>query len=144
MKTTDPTIIVEQEFDVSIITLWDAITRVDQMTQWFFKDIPDFRAEVGFNTRFNVRTPNREFMHLWTITEVVPGQKIVYNWNYEGYDGDTFVTFELFEDGSRTRLVLNCEVVEDFDDSIEEFKYESGLAGWNYFIKESLKAYLSA
>jgi len=39
--------------------------------------------------------------------------------------------------------VLTCEVVEDFDDNIEEFKRESGIEGWNYFIKNRLKEFLS-
>jgi uncharacterized protein YndB with AHSA1/START domain len=142
MKTTDPPIIVEQIFNRSTAVVWQAITNVDQMTQWFFKDIPDFIPKVGFKTQFNVQTPNRDFLHLWTITEVIPLQKIVCNWKYKDYVGDSYVTFELFESQDQTKLVLTTTVTEDFDDTIEEFKYESGLAGWNYFIKESLKHFL--
>ena len=142
MKTTDPPIIVEQVFNRSAAVVWQAITNVDQMTQWFFKDIPDFIPKVGFKTQFNVQTPNRDFLHLWTITEVIPLQKIVCNWKYKDYAGDSYVTFELFESQDQTKLVLTTTVTEDFDDTIEEFKYESGLAGWNYFIKESLKHFL--
>ncbi len=142
MKTTDPPIIVEQVFKRSAAVVWQAITNVDQMTQWFFKDIPDFIPKVGFKTQFNVQTPNRDFLHLWTITEVIPLQKIVCNWKYKDYAGDSYVTFELFESQDQTKLVLTTTVTEDFDDTIEEFKYESGLAGWNYFIKESLKHFL--
>ena len=142
MKTTDPPIIVEQVFNRSAAVVWQAITNVDQMTQWFFKDIPDYIPKVGFKTQFNLQTPNRDFLHLWTITEVIPLQKIVCNWKYKDYAGDSYVTFELFESQDQTKLVLTTTVTEDFDDSIEEFKYESGLVGWNYFIKESLKYFL--
>jgi hypothetical protein len=31
---------------------------------------------------------------------------------------------------------------EDFMDGIPEFKRESGLAGWEYFLNKSLKDYL--
>jgi len=143
MKTTDESIIVEQIFDKSIDEVWRAITMLDQMTQWFFKDIPEFKTEVGFKTQFNVQAPNRDFMHLWEITEVIPQKKIVYNWKYKAYAGDSFVTFELLELDKQTKLVLTCEVVEDFDDNIEEFKRESGITGWNYFIKNRLKEFLS-
>ena len=142
MKTNDPPIIVEQIFNRSAAVVWQAITNVDQMTQWFFKDIPDFIPKVGFKTQFNVQTPNRDFLHLWTITEVIPLQKIVCNWKYKDYAGDSYVTFELFETRDQTKLVLTTKVTEDFDDTIEEFTYESGLSGWNYFIKERLKHFL--
>jgi len=142
MKSTDPPIIVEQLFDKSIAEVWAAITRHDVLIQWFFQEIPDFKAEVGFKTRFNIKAPSRDFMHLWEVTEVIPNRRIVTNWKYEGYKGDSFVTFELGEIGTQTQLKLSTKVVDDFDDSIPEFKYESGVAGWNYFIKEQLYSYL--
>jgi uncharacterized protein YndB with AHSA1/START domain len=142
MKVSDPPIIVEQVFNKSMSQVWEAITIVDQMTRWFFKEIPQFKAEVGFSIQFNVSSPDRDFLHHWTITEVLEPHKIVYHWNYPHYKGDSYVTFQLFNYGNRTRLVLTHKVVANFDDTIEAFKYESGLAGWNYFIKESLKNYL--
>jgi len=143
MITTDEPIIVEQVFNRSVAAVWQAITNVDQMTQWFFKEIPEFKPIVGFKTQFNIQTPYRDFLHLWTITEVIPLQKIVCNWKYEGYDGDSYVTFELSEAQDQTKLVLSTKVVEDFDDTIDEFKRSSGVAGWNYFIKERLKDFLN-
>ena len=144
MRTTDEPIIVEQVFDKPINEVWNAITNPHQMTQWFFDNIPDFKAEEGFKVQFNVKAPSRDFLHLWEITEVIPQQKIVYNWKYQDYAGDSYVTFELFELETQTKLVLTCKVIEDFDDTIEEFKYESGIAGWNYFIKDSLVTFLSS
>jgi hypothetical protein len=52
------------------------------------------------------------------------------------------VTFELFKEGDGTRLRLTHIVLKDFPDDIPEFKRESGLAGWRYFLGERLKAYL--
>lgn len=143
MKTTDQPIIVEQIFDNPIDAVWRAIADVKQMRQWFFEDIPDFKAEVGFKVQFNVKASSKDFLHLWTITEVISWQKIVYNWKYKDYAGDSYVTFELFEMDDQIKLVVSTQVVEDFDDTIPEFKRESGIAGWNYFIKDSLKDYLN-
>ncbi|RLD28148.1 MAG: SRPBCC domain-containing protein [Bacteroidetes bacterium] len=143
MKTTDQPIIVEQLFNKSVIEVWRAVTEQDKMVQWFFKDIPEFKAEVGFKVQFNVKAPSRDFLHHWTITEVIPQQKIVYNWKYKDFKGDSYVTFELFEIENQTKLVLTAKVLEDFDDSIIEFKRESGVAGWNYFIKDSLVTFLN-
>ena len=46
------------------------------MIKWFFDNIPEFKPEVGFETQFNVNTGERDFHHVWTITEAIPGQKI--------------------------------------------------------------------
>ncbi len=143
MKTTDTPIIVEQLFNKSVKEVWQAITVLDQMTQWFFKDIPEFKAEVGFKVQFNVKATSRDFLHLWEITEVIPEQKLVYNWKYKDVKGKSYVTFELFEVRNQTKLLLSTKIVEDFDDAIPEFKRESGVAGWNYFIKDSLKGFLT-
>ncbi|WP_046745059.1 SRPBCC family protein [Kordia zhangzhouensis] len=143
MKTSEPPVIVTQRFNQSVETVWKAITDVSHMRQWFFDNIPDFKAQVGFQTKFNVKAPSRDFLHLWTITEVIPQQKIVYNWKYEGLSGDSLVTFQLEETQNGSLLTLTTTVVEDFPEEIPEFARESCLAGWNYFIKEQLLLYLN-
>lgn len=143
MKTTDPPIIVEQIFNVPIIRVWKAITIKEEMVQWFFDNIPDFKAEVGFKTQFNIKAPSRDFLHLWEVVEVIPLKKIVINWKYEDCKGDSLVTMELEEANEGTKLILTTEVIEDFDDTYPEFKRESCVGGWNYFIKERLSDYLS-
>ena len=96
MSDTNEPIIVEQTFNTSINNVWNAITKVDQMRQWFFENIESFKPEVGFATQFSVQSQNRSFLHIWKLTEVVPLKKIIYNWKYGGYSGDSFVMFELF------------------------------------------------
>jgi uncharacterized protein YndB with AHSA1/START domain len=141
MLVNEEPIIVEQDFTTSIGKVWNAITSFEEMTQWFFENIPSFNSEVGFETQFAVHVEDRTFTHLWKITEVIPEQKIVYNWKYAEYPGDSFVTFELFEDKSHVKLKLSVRIVEDFPDDIPEFKRESGLEGWTYFIRKRLKEY---
>ncbi|MHA1916673.1 MAG: SRPBCC family protein, partial [Promethearchaeota archaeon] len=80
MKKNEEPIIVEQFFNASIESVWNAITNVDQMRQWYFENIPSFKAEVEFETQFNVQSQERNFLHMWKVTEVVPMKKIVYNW----------------------------------------------------------------
>ena len=81
MQKPDEPIVVEQTFDSYIGTVWDAIKKVEQMRQWYFKNIPSFRPEVGFETQFNVQSEERDFLHRWKVTEVVSQKKIVYNFN---------------------------------------------------------------
>ena len=142
MRKEDEPVIVEQTFNSSNDAVWNAITEIDQMRQWYFDNIPAFKAEVGFETQFNVQNEGRNFLHLWKVTEVIPKRKIVYDWRFEGYAGDSFVVFELFEQNNSTKLRLTCHVRESFPQDIPEFKRESCVAGWDYFIRKSLKEYL--
>ncbi len=135
-------IIVEHYFIQKIETVWNAITQLDPMKQWFFDNIPSFKPLIGFETQFNVKAPSRDFLHRWKIIEVVPNKKIVYSWKYENINGEGTVTFELIEENHQTKLVLTNEGLESFPQDIPEFARESCVGGWNYFIKQRLKEYL--
>ena len=139
---TDP-VIVEQSYNVSREHLWAAITVRDQMAAWFFDGIPDFQPRVGFQTQFHVDTGERSFLHCWKILEVIPQQRIVYDWRYANYPGVGTVTFSLFENGSGSRLRVTTEGLSTFPAAIPEFSRESCLAGWKFFVQQRLKAYLS-
>ena len=144
MKVKDSPIIVEQLFHNSVDEVWKAITELDQMKEWFFDNIPDFKPEVGFRTQFNVNAPSRYFMHLWEVTKVMPNKMIVTNWRFEELEGNSLVIFELTSIGNKTKLTVTNKLTQDFDDSIPEFKRESCIGGWNYFIKERLVQFLSS
>lgn len=142
MKTTEEPVIVEQIFDTTIDKIWNAITDVEQMRQWYFDNIPDFKPEIGFETRFTIKSEGRIFPHVWKVMDAIPNKLITYNWHYEGYAGNSFVKFALFEQNSSIMLRLTHEVKEDFSDDIPEFTRESCLKGWTYFIKESLLKFI--
>lgn len=141
MNNGEKPVIVEQSFNLSVAELWKVITELNHMTKWFFENIQDFRAEVGFETQFNVNSGERNFMHLWKITEVVPFEKIVYSWQYEGYEGESFVSFETFISEAGSCLRLSHQVIKSFPQSIPEFQRESCQEGWEYFICKRLKSY---
>lgn len=143
MNITDKPVIVEITTNATIEKVWSAITALEQMTQWFFKNIETFEPNVGFKTQFVVQVEERKFTHLWAITEVIPNKKITYNWQYKEYDGDSFVTFDLSKKDTGVQLKLTHTVTADFTNDIPEFSRESCLAGWNYFIGEQLKGYLA-
>jgi len=143
MKVTEPPVVVEEHFDLPIEVVWKAISDHSEMVQWYFDNIPDFKPNVGFKTQFNVKAPSRDFLHIWEITEVVPFEKLVYNWTYEELEGSADVYFELSNQGESTKLRVTSKVISDFHDDIPEFKRESCLAGWQYFIGERLKTYLN-
>jgi uncharacterized protein YndB with AHSA1/START domain len=135
-------IIVEQTFRAPIGRVWDAITNKDQMPKWFFNTINDFVPKVGFYTKFNVPSGAKDYLHVWRVMEVVPNRLLTLEWQYGGYPGDSFVTFELNPSGEGTHLKLTHRGFETFPKDEPAFTRESGLAGWTYFICQSLKTFL--
>lgn len=142
MTESDEPIVVEQTFKATIEAVWRSITEIDLMRQWYFDNIPDFRPEIGFETQFNVTNEGRDFLHMWKVTEVVPLKKIAYDWKFDGWSGDSFVEFELFEQENSTRLKLTVNVRESFPEDVPEFKRESCIGGWEFFLGERLKEFL--
>lgn len=136
-------VVVKQNFEVSTEVLWKAITEHNHMIQWFFENIPEFDARVGFKTQFLIENEGRKFTHLWKIAEVIPKQKIVFNWKYDEYEGEGLVFFELAENEIGALLTVTNKWVGVFPQDIPEFSRESCLGGWEYFINGRLKEYLS-
>ena len=111
--------------------------------EMFFEQIEDFKPEVGFKTNFIIEHNERTFHHMWKVIKVNAPFEITYNWKYKGYEGDSNVSFVLEAlPNNDTQLTLQCNVVEDFPQDIPEFKRQSGVDGWHYFIKDALKSYL--
>ena len=138
---TNP-IVVEQTFNAPIAVVWKAITDKEQMRQWFFETMTDFKPESGFETQFNVRCEDRDYLHLWKVTDVVAEKRIAYGWRYGGYPGNSTVVWELSETPNGTKLLLTHEGHETFPQDDPVFSRKSGQAGWDYFVCESLKAFL--
>ena len=61
----------------SIDSVWEAITKPELMKLWYFEDMPDFKAEVGFTTRFEMKSGGRTFTATWVVTKVIAKQIIV-------------------------------------------------------------------
>jgi len=142
MKSIEEPVRIEQSFSRPLQDVWAAITDPDRMRQWFFENIPDFRPEVGFATGFSVRSPHADFPHRWKVLEAVPMKTLVLDWFYEGYAGDSTVTFALEEQNGLVRLTVTHAVEEDFADDVPEFKRSNCMAGWDYFIRRRLTAFL--
>ena len=143
MEIHQDLIVVEHHFDASTKRLWQAITDHAEMVQWFFYNIPEFKAEEGFYTEFNISNKERDFLHQWRILEVIPEKRIVYDWQYEQYPGVGRVEFDLIKVRNGTNLRVSTYGLHTFPQDIPEFSPESCRSGWNYFIKERLAEYLN-
>ena len=134
-------LIIERTFNAPIEKVWKAITDKDEMKQWYF-DIAAFKPEVGFEFQFEGGKDEKCYLHLCKITEVVIGKKLSYSWRYDGYEGNSFVTFELFPDGNKTRLKLTHDGLETFPIKNPDFAKENFIEGWTYITGTSLKEFL--
>jgi uncharacterized protein YndB with AHSA1/START domain len=142
-RSAEP-IVVEQTFSAPIAMVWEAITDQDQMRQWFFEPMTGFRPEVGFETQFDVKFNGQVYTHQWKVTNVVLGRMIAYAWRYGGFAGDSSVTWELSETVNGTKLTLTHQGHETFPHENSAFRRESCQAGWEYFVRESLTAFLGS
>ncbi len=134
--------IIERILNASTALVWQAITDKDQMKQWYF-DLVDFKAEVGFEFEFDGGTEDgTQYHHVCKITEVIPGKKLTYSWRYEGYEGMSFVTFELTPEGQSTRIKLTHAGLETFPASNPDFAKQNFVQGWTEIIGTGLKGFV--
>ncbi len=134
-------VVIERTYDAPVETVWKAITEEDQMKQWYF-DLKEFRPEVGFEFQFYGGTEERQYLHICRILEVVKHRKLKYSWRYDGYEGISYVTFELFPAGEKTRMVLTHEGLETFPATNPDFAKANFVEGWTSLIGSSLKGFV--
>lgn len=138
----DEPIVIERKFNTSAARVWKAITDKDEMRQWYF-DLAGFKAEAGFEFHFSGGpSPEKQYLHLCKVTEVVAGKKLTYSWRYDGYAGNSFVTFELFGEGDNTRVRLTHAGLDTFPNDEPDFAKKNFEEGWTDIIGRSLKEYL--
>lgn len=133
--------VIERTYDAPVARVWAAITDKNAMKQWYF-DLTEFKAEVGFEFSFEGGTEDRTYVHHCRIVEVIPGKKLSYTWRYEGYEGDSTVTFELFAEGNKTRLQLTHEGLETFPASNPDLAKQNFVHGWTDLIGTNLKNFV--
>jgi len=136
-------IVVERTYNAPLKTVWDAITDVDKMKQWYFPMLEEFEPELGFETRFDVGHNDKVFVHIWKIKDVEPLKKISYEWKFGGYPGDSVVTWEIATEGEGTKIVLTHTDVESFRGDLHpELARHNFVAGWTDFIGTKLKDFV--
>ena len=133
--------VIERTINAPVAKVWKAITNKEEMKRWYF-DIAEFKPEVGFEFHFSAGDKKKTYLHLCKITEVIPGKKLSYSWRYDGYTGNSVVTFELFAEGNNTKLKLTHAGLETFPQDNPAFAVQSFALGWTQIIGTSLPAFL--
>ena len=133
-------VIVERTLNAPIARVWEALTEVDQMREWYF-DLKEFKPEIGFEFEFVVEHEGNTYHHLCKVTEVVPHKKIAYTWRYKNEPGNSLVTIELSPNGDRTHLKLTHAGLDTFPKT-PTYARENFEAGWTAIIGTELKQFV--
>jgi uncharacterized protein YndB with AHSA1/START domain len=133
--------VIERTYNAPIERVWEALTVKEKMKQWYF-DLSDFQPKVGFEFTFEGGSEAKTYVHLCKITDVDPGKKLAYTWSYQGYPGESKVTFELFPEGAKTRVRLTHEGLETFPQDMPDFARKSFEAGWTEILGKMLREFV--
>ena len=136
----DTPFVIERTYQAPVDLVWKAITDKNEMKQWYF-DLAEFKAEPGFEFQFLGGTENMKYLHLCKVTTVIPGKKLAYTWRYDGYEGSSEVTFELFPEGKSTRLKLTHAGLDSFPKNNPDFAKKNFIEGWTSILGKSLNEY---
>ncbi|MDN5288042.1 MAG: hypothetical protein JWR38_4316 [Mucilaginibacter sp.] len=131
--------VIEQVYDAPIQKIWRALTDQNSMREWYFPALRQFEPVVGFE--FVFADDGSAYQKEWRVTKVVAGRLLVHSWTYKGYPGSSEVTFELFEQGSKTRLKLTHTGLASFpsDPHFARHRFEDG---WKQILDTNLKNHL--
>jgi uncharacterized protein YndB with AHSA1/START domain len=135
------TIVIERTFNAPIEKVWSALTEPDHIRKWSF-EVSGFKPEVGYEFSFSGGNEDRTYLHLSKVLEVVPYKKIAYSWRYDGYPGDSVVSYELFAEGNKTRVVLTHSGIEAISVNGPDFAKDNFAEGWTHILGKSLKAFV--
>lgn len=136
--------VIERIYNAPPDKVWKAITDPGQMKQWYF-DLPDFRPEVGATFDFWGGDETKKFHHLCEVEEVIEGKKLSHTWRYAEFPGNSLVTWELFAEEDKTRVVLTHSGLETFRGDIHpEVKKENFAMGWTEILGKMLKEFVEA
>ncbi|MBS1662303.1 MAG: SRPBCC domain-containing protein [Bacteroidetes bacterium] len=140
-------IVIQRTYKASAKRIWQAITDPKEMNIWW--DIPAgtaFEPTPGFVARFVTHYNGIDFKHVFTVKEAIPNKKLSYDWRFEGYPGNSNVTFELepAADGA-TSLTLTHTGLETFEgDRFPELAIKNFEGGWTSLIGGSLQKFVEA
>lgn len=136
-------IVVETTVPAPRAEVWHALTDPARMRRWLFAEMHDFEAVTGFETGFDVAFDGRGYPHRWTVLDVEHEQAMRWRWRYDGYPGDSVVTWRVDDVPGGTRVRVEHEGWDTFPEADPAFGWEATRAGWAYFVQERLPAFLA-
>lgn len=136
---TEP-LVVERTFAAPIGKVWAAFTTKEAMREWCF-EVDAFKPENGFEFQFYAGKEDARYLHRCRVAEVIPQKRLAYTWRYEGYAGDSLVSFDLFSEGEKTRVKVTHLGLETFP-PMSLFARENFREGWTQIVGTWLKQFI--
>jgi uncharacterized protein YndB with AHSA1/START domain len=134
-------LVKEVILDAPASRVWQALTDKDELKQWCF-EMEAFKPEEGFEFQFYGEKDGDKFLHLCKVLEVEVEKKMKWLWSYENIPDDTYVTFELFPQGDKTKLRLTHEGLEKLPQD-GNYAKTNFVEGWNAILGDLLPQHLS-
>jgi uncharacterized protein YndB with AHSA1/START domain len=135
-------LVKEVLLDAPSSKVWKALTDKDELKQWCF-EMKEFKPEAGFEFQFYGEKDGQKFLHLCKVLEVEVEKKMKWLWTYQDIPGDSYVTFELFPQGDKTKLRLTHEGLEKLPQD-ENYGKPNFVEGWNVILGQLLPKHLSS
>lgn len=132
----------ERTYNAPIERVWKALTDKEQMKVWYF-NIPEFQPEPGFEFTFQGEKDCETFLHLCKVIAVDPPTKLSYTWAYDGYPGESLVTFHLEKlSDQQTILTLTHQDIDTFPADNDFFAPSNFTEGWTFILGTALMDYV--
>jgi uncharacterized protein YndB with AHSA1/START domain len=135
MNTVAERLVVKRRFKAPVEKLYAAWTDAEQMKRWFAPgdmSVPSAEADVVIGGRYRVKMSESgsdcEFHTTAGVyREVIPNQRLVFTWQWEGSELETVVTLEFKSlSANETELTLTHE---GFDSEDTRDKHAQGWEG---------------
>jgi uncharacterized protein YndB with AHSA1/START domain len=135
----DTPFILEEVYQVPKEKVWKALTDAGSLRQWYFPQLLQFEPVTGFEFKF--ADDGSPYQKKWQVTQVESGTVLAHNWAYDGYPGQSEVTFELSGSGQKTKLRLSHTGLASFpkDPHFARARFENG---WKTILGRNLRNYL--
>jgi uncharacterized protein YndB with AHSA1/START domain len=121
--------------------VWQTITDIDKMKDWYF-DMPVFKTEIGFTFKLYGEKEDKKYPISCRIIELEMGKKIAYTWNYDDFPMETVVCFEIIEMGTLSKLKFSHSGLEKIPSKYKEVSRDVHELGWEAIIGDSFKYYV--
>jgi len=132
-------LVFEYVYEYPITQVWESLTGEAAMRDWYFPQLISFKPEAGSD--FVFANDGSSYQKEWRVTRVEKGSLLAHSWIYKGFSGKSEVTFELFDEGKKTKLVLTHTGLESFpsDPHFARSRFENG---WSQILGENLNSFL--
>ena len=124
----------EKLFNHPIDTVWNAISKADEISTWFIK--ADFKAEKGYQYTFSSKPNEKGCTTITgTVKEATP-YVLVYTWIVADTNIETTVTWTLESVAEGTKLHLVHSGISNYAGDTAIAMFESFNGGWNGCINQ--------